>query len=338
MNRLQEITTLKSGISIILCTYNGADKLPLTLQALASQRVPEGIPWEIIFIDNNSSDDSSVVVQKTWDAISYKPKVRLTCLSETTPGKYYALNKGLKKAKYRYFIIVDDDNRLSPDYVAQAFELIDNQDHIGAIGSYTQAAFDANMPQEPTWLKKSAERYALGEQGSDGDVSYRKHLWGAGLVSRTDLYLKIYEKFPSFLINFSQKNILVVEDTEYCLRLLLRGFQLHYSSKLKLFHFIPNERLTQEYWTKLNYNIDQSFEVIDVYYMAVKVYSDKYKNPWQRRRLKLLTKLRYKMSNGIKKQRQRILLGFLFPESVYNTPLIDEVRKFIHDEELPCNK
>lgn len=328
---------MEAGISVILCTYNGAEKLPQTLDALAKQQVPVEIPWEIIFVDNNSSDNSSTIATASWEARSDKPDVPFISLTETTPGKYYALKKGLEKAKFSYFIIVDDDNWLNPDYVARAFKLIDGRPEIGAIGSRTEAAFEADNPGDPVWLNKKPERFAIGEQGTDGDVTYRKHLWGAGLVSRTELYLRIYDKYPSFLIDYSTKNILVVEDTEYCLRLILRGFRLHYASELKLFHFIPNERLTQEYWTKLNGNIDQSFEVIDVYYMAVKVYSDKYQNSWQRFRLKLLTHLRFRMRSGIKRQRQRILLGLLFPASSYNTPLIDAVRRFIQDEELPRN-
>lgn len=337
MDDLQKITTLQSGISVILCTYNGADKLTPTIEALAKQQVPTNINWEIIFVDNNSNDNSTEVVKKSWDAIVDKPAISFICLSEPKPGKYYAFNKGLKQAKYRYFIIVDDDNRLEPNYLSTAFNLINGQDHIGAIGSYTEAEYEEEHAKIPTWLQRPNERYAIGAQGSDGDVTYRKHLWGAGLVSRTELYRRMYEKYPSFLIDFSDKNILVVEDTEYCLRLILRGFRLHYSSKLKLRHFIPNERLTKEYWLKLNANIDRSFEVIDVYYMAVKVYSDKYKSPLQLLRLKILTGLRYRMRSGIKKQRQRILLGLLFPQSTYNSPLIDAVRRFIKDDELPRN-
>lgn len=328
---------MKAGISVILCTYNGADKLPQTIKALAKQRVPPEIPWEIIFVDNNSSDNSSAVAAASWNALSDKPDVPFINLSETTPGKYYALNTGLKKAQFSYFIIVDDDNWLNPNYVAQAFTLIDGRPEIGAVGSHTKAAFETDNPHALVWLNKKPERFAIGQQGTDGDVTYRKHLWGAGLVSRTELYLRIYEKYPSFLIDYSTKNILVVEDTEYCLRLILRGFQLHYASELKLFHFVPNDRLTKEYWIKLNSNIDQSFEVIDVYYMAVKIDSEKYKNPLQLLRLKLLTHLRYRMRTGIKKQRQRILLGLLFPKSRYNTPLIDAVRRFIQDDELPRN-
>lgn len=335
MNDLHKKIALEPGISIIVCTYNGVDKLPLTIQALAKQVVPQEISWEIIFVDNNSADNSSAVARAAWDGITNKPNIPFISLSESKAGKYYALNRGLKQARYTYFIIVDDDNRLCPDYIHQAFELIDKQPYIGAIGSFSQAVFQDDALPIPTWFKTGAERYAIGAQGTDGDVTYRKHLWGAGLVSRTDLYLRIYEKYPSFLINYSKKDILVVEDTEYCLRLILRGFQLHYSSKLKLLHFIPNQRLSKEYWKKLNYNIDQSFEVIDVYYMAAKLYSKKYKNPLQRLKLKLLTPLRYQMQTGTKKARQRILLGLLFPKSAYSTPLIDEVRTFISDKELP---
>ena len=335
LNDLSGIVTLQPGISIILCTFNGADKLPPTIQALADQRVPKHIPWEIIFVDNDSTDNSSAIAKAVWNSIKDKPNIPVACLSEQKSGKYYALEKGLKQARYKYFIIVDDDNRLSSDYVHQAFELIDKQPHIGAIGSHSQATFQDDALLIPAWFRTGAERYAVGEQGVDGDVTKRKHLWGAGLVSKTELYLKMYEKYPSLLFNSSKKDILVGEDTEYCLRLILRGFRLHYSSKLKLFHFIPNQRLGREYWKKLNNNINQSFEVIDVYYMAAKVSSEKYRKPLQLLKLKFLTPLRYRLLSGQKKARQRILLGLLFPKSRYNTPLIESVQNFICDKELP---
>lgn len=337
MNDFPEMKSLEPGMSIILCTYNGADKLAKTIETLGQQVVQPEISWEIIFVDNNSSDNSSAIARDIWENVENRPNVPFISFSEPQSGKYYALNKGLREAKYSYFIIVDDDNWLQSDYVQQAFKLIHNQPHIGAVGSSTQAAFEDDAKGDRRWMEKLPERYAIGEQGTDGDVTYRKHLWGAGLVSRTDLYLKMYEKYPSFLINPHKKNILVTEDTEYCLRLILRGFRLHYSSTLKLYHFIPNERLTKEYWTKLNDNIDQSFEIIDVYYMAVKIYSDKYQKPLQRLRIKLLTRLRYRTQKGMKKARQQIVLGLLFPKSVYNNPLIDKVRTFISDSELPRN-
>ncbi len=333
----QNTNTLRPGVSIILCTYNGANKLPKSIAGLAEQRVPETIPWEIIFVDNNSTDNSESISRLSWDKNPNNRNIPFTYLSESRPGKYFALTKGLKIAKYEYFIIVDDDNILHPNYVRLAFELIHKQPHIGAIGSKTEALFEEPTPTIPKWLSTNAERYAIGEQGTKGDVTTRKHLWGAGMVSRTNLYLTFYQKYPSFLVTHSDQNILVAEDTEYCLRLILRGFRLYYEPELVLQHYVPNERLSIEYWHKLNLNIENSFQVIDAYYMATKVYSHKYNTTLKKLRLKILTKVRARIQSGQKKARQKMLLGILFPTSRFSTPLIKDVHSFITDPVLPKN-
>ena len=46
------------GVSFLLCTYNGAPRLAETLACLAAQETPAGFPWEIIFVDNASTDGS----------------------------------------------------------------------------------------------------------------------------------------------------------------------------------------------------------------------------------------------------------------------------------------
>lgn len=333
----QNINTLIPGVSVVLCTYNGAHKLPKSIEGLAEQRVPGSIPWEIIFVDNNSTDNSETIARLAWDNNPGNQKIPFTRLSESRPGKYFALTEALKIAKYRYFIIVDDDNILHPDYVRIAFELIHRQPHIGAIGSKTEALFEQPTPTIPKWLTRNAERYAIGEQGTKGDVTIRKHLWGAGMVSRTDLYLAFYQKYPSFLVNHSEQNILVAEDTEYCLRLILRGFRLYYYPELVLQHYVPNDRLSIEYWRKLNLNIENSFQVIDAYYMATKAYSNKYTTALQKLRLKILTTIRAVVQSGQKKARQKMLLGILFPTSKHNTPLIKDVNSFVSDPLLPKN-
>ncbi|MFN6947050.1 MAG: glycosyltransferase family 2 protein, partial [Cytophagaceae bacterium] len=44
-------------ISIIICTYNRAESLRRTLNSIITMTVPEDLLWEIIIVDNNSSDN-----------------------------------------------------------------------------------------------------------------------------------------------------------------------------------------------------------------------------------------------------------------------------------------
>ena len=340
MENVKTNRSLEIGVSVIICTYNGSSKLPQTLLALAKQIVPNAIPWEIILIDNNSKDNSSAIAQTFWANLTDKPSISFTCISESTPGKYYALTRGLQVAKYSYFIIVDDDNWLQQNYIAKAFQLMQQHDDIGALGGQSIAVFqDTTSKELPTWFLKDQERYAIGTQGYDGDVTQRRHLWGAGMVSRTQLYLEIYSKYPSFLIGYGGKDILIAEDTEYCLRLILLGYKLYYSSTLLLNHFVPEERLTKSYWQKLTTNINHSFDVINAYYVAVKLSEKKYQNSVQQFRLKYLTYIRRLLTtNTLKKSRYSFILGFLAPHSKYHNKLVEKIQQFMSDTSLPLKK
>ncbi|MGO3307207.1 MAG: glycosyltransferase, partial [Sphingobacterium sp.] len=75
MSDIKQNRTLTPGVSIIICTYNGAQKLPKTIQALADQNVPDNIPWEIIFVDNNSSDNSQTVAKMNWNNLPKTAKI-----------------------------------------------------------------------------------------------------------------------------------------------------------------------------------------------------------------------------------------------------------------------
>ena len=70
-------------ISVIICTYNGASRLPATLEKLAAQSVPAECPWEVLLIDNASTDDTAAVAKQI--AIDFPAPLRV--LHEPTPGK-----------------------------------------------------------------------------------------------------------------------------------------------------------------------------------------------------------------------------------------------------------
>ena len=55
------------GVSVIVCCYNSAERLPETLKYLSMQNVPENMPWEIIIVDNNSTDSTNDVAMEIWN-------------------------------------------------------------------------------------------------------------------------------------------------------------------------------------------------------------------------------------------------------------------------------
>jgi hypothetical protein len=54
------------GVKVAICTYNGAARLPATLQHLAAQRVPAHLEWEVLLVDNASNHRSAAVAWQCW--------------------------------------------------------------------------------------------------------------------------------------------------------------------------------------------------------------------------------------------------------------------------------
>ena len=84
------------GVSIIICCHNGAERLPETIRHIARQRVPAHIPWELLIIDNGSTDDTALVARKEWQKHRVDTYIRI--VRESTLGLSYARARGFREA------------------------------------------------------------------------------------------------------------------------------------------------------------------------------------------------------------------------------------------------
>jgi glycosyltransferase involved in cell wall biosynthesis len=98
-------------VSVIIPTHNRADALRATLESLIEQKAPP--PWEVIVINNASSDDT---VEVLHDMRRYLPLVEL---NESIPGKSHALNRAISAARGALLLFTDDDVTPSPMWIAE---------------------------------------------------------------------------------------------------------------------------------------------------------------------------------------------------------------------------
>lgn len=102
--------------SVVLCVRNGASTLPGQLAALANQRCPR--PWELVVVDNGSTDDTVDVVE-SW-------RQRLPVLTVVTAneraGLGYARNIGAAVAQSQLLAFCDADDVADPGWLAALLE------------------------------------------------------------------------------------------------------------------------------------------------------------------------------------------------------------------------
>jgi hypothetical protein len=100
------------NISVIIATYNRAAMLAGVLQRLERQRVPAGTSWEVLVVDNNSTDGTAET------AAGYRDRLPVRVVREPTPGKSHALNTGLAVSGAEWVLFTDDDVELPDGWVA----------------------------------------------------------------------------------------------------------------------------------------------------------------------------------------------------------------------------
>jgi glycosyltransferase involved in cell wall biosynthesis len=259
---------MKLGVSIVICCYNSADRLPKALSHLGFQSALHDPNWEIIVVDNASTDNTSEVAKQACpEAI----KSRLLVVTEPKSGLSNARITGLHAARYNIISFIDDDNWVSPDWIAQVNEAFATDVKLGVLGGPSLPVYEG---QPPPWIDKIKGFYALGPQHQeDGDITEAQGslLWGAGLTIRREALMQLFHQGFEFLMNDRKGSILSTGgDTEICFALRAMGWSLRYDSRLTLQHFVPSSRLTWEYACKLMLGMGSASVVITIYLIAFK--------------------------------------------------------------------
>lgn len=226
------------GVTVAVCCHDSAKVLPVTMEHLARQRVPDGIPWEVLVVDNASRDGTAMVARDVWAEVGGNTPFRV--VPEPEPGLVAARNRAAQSARYEFVLYCDDDNRLAPDYVRRVYEVLADAPDVGVLGGRGDAEFE---DAEPVWFDRYPQYYATGPQAeSSGDVTEGKgFVYGAGFALRRSVWLSVQdEHFESPLGAYERGS----NDIEVCYLMRLAGSRIWYDESLRFRHFLPARRLT----------------------------------------------------------------------------------------------
>lgn len=249
---MEELSKYIEGVSVVIVTYNGSNRLLPTLTHLAKQK-NIAFDFEIILVDNNSSDGTSEKAQQLWNEL--KSPFTLRIVSEKQPGTMYARKRGVNESRYRYMLYCDDDNWLNEEYVSTAYHIISQHNQIAAVGGKGIMEYELGF-KVPDWMKEYEHNFGTGAQGKqDGDTTNDKGcLYTAGAIIDLKWLDKLYGMgFSSTLTGRDGKTLVAGEDTELMYALRIIGGKLYYSSKMTFKHYMPAARINWEYLKKLWY-------------------------------------------------------------------------------------
>jgi len=232
------------NITVVLCTYNRCESLAKTLESIGASRVPENIVWEVLVVDNNSTDQTRQVVED----FCRRDPIHFRYLLETNVGKSHALNAGVSKALGEVLVFTDDDVVVEPTWLRNLTSSLGGEEWAGA-GGRTLPAHPFSAPrwlplEGPYSMKGVLALFDRGNQAGILDVppygvnmAFRRGMFENYGVFRTDLG-------PSPNLEIPRPN----EDTEFGRRLLAAGERLRYEPSAVVYHPVPEDRLKKRYF------------------------------------------------------------------------------------------
>ncbi len=229
--------------------------MPETLAHLARQKVRDDIRWEVLIIDNASTDATGEIAEELWPKEAPAP---LRVAHEARPGLAYARLRGLAEARYEFLSFIDDDNWVCEDWVQIAYSQMLAHPQVGILGASSSPSFEI---APPAWFHQVEFMYAITPRTwKAGDFTHQPGtIWGAGMVVRKSAWLHVREcDSPQLLLGRLNNSMSGGEDTELSYQMRLAGWKLWYEPRLHFQHFLPAGRLRWEYVRRLFYGSGQA--------------------------------------------------------------------------------
>ncbi len=234
--------------TVAIPTYNGAEKLPLVLEKLRSQINTESISWEVIVVDNNSSDNTSKIVKDYQSRFS--EFVSIKYLFEPQQGAAFARWKAIKEAKSAYIGFLDDDVLPDQNWVSVAYSFCQAHPQAGAVGGQIHGDFEVKPPPE---YKRVYPFLSIREHGSKPHLFEPNKLrlpTTASLVVSKKAWNESVPTHPT-LIGRVGKSMLGAEDYELLLYIHKNGWEIWYNPEMESYHKISAHRLERDYLLSL---------------------------------------------------------------------------------------
>src|SRR4051812_8758284 len=135
----------RPDISVVVPTYNRGPQLEALLTSLLDQDMG-ALEYEIVVVDNNSSDDTRSIVETV---ASRDPRGRLRYVFEPRQGVSYARNTGVAQTTAPVIAFLDDDGVPGRDWVREMKRAFDEHPEVDCIGGRIKPRW---VHPCPSWL------------------------------------------------------------------------------------------------------------------------------------------------------------------------------------------
>lgn len=255
---------IQTRLTVVICAHNPhPERLRRTLAGLRAQTLAPS-EWECLLVDNISSPSIAV------ETFSDDAPAGLRILHEPLAGLSHARARGFSAAHGEIAVLVDDDNVLAKDYLADVLALFYRHPRVGVLGGKSQPEFQT---PPAAWTTEFHSLLALRDLGDQPLISSglrptgaRRNEYpvfapiGAGMAIRRAAWEAWLHSPTRHLLSDRRGGELTSGgDNDIVLCAMRAGWEVGYFPTLILTHLIPPERTTADYLARLNRAIQHSW-------------------------------------------------------------------------------
>jgi len=272
-------------LSIIIVSYNTQKLLRDCIQSVIDST--KDISYEIIVVDNNSTDGSQQILNETY------PDIKLLCNKDNV-GFSRANNQGFRVSSGQYLLFLNSDTIVSNNAVLKMVDYMKENQEAGIVGP--KILNERHQPTRSYMQFMDAGTLFLGSKNLRFLFDVEKHrlhfsqydydsiqnvpwLSGASLM----IARNIFEEAGLF----DERYFLYLEDMDLCLQVHKRGYQVVYFPRAEITHLFggsshqQHDRLNQLYNESMAYYFHKNYPGLQ--YFLAKLYIRLFTNIVRRR-------------------------------------------------------
>ncbi len=255
------------SISIIIATYNRGQRLLGTLRSLVAQESLDPREWEVVVVNNNSTDNTTALFD---DFAAAHSGLDLRMVDEDRQGLSWARNRGIGEARGEVVAIIDDDEEVNPEFAAAYVDFFRRHPEVLIAGGRIVPRYvgpDGEEVEPPSWMSRWTERPIAGTL--DGGPREKPFVQGGRLFAKGGypgggnmaVRRLAFERWGLFDTSLGRVGAALVggEEKELCHRIVSgSGVDAWYVPGAVIHHIISPDKLTSEYLRRLSRGVGAS--------------------------------------------------------------------------------
>ncbi|NCB91602.1 MAG: glycosyltransferase family 2 protein [Clostridia bacterium] len=209
-------------VSVIIPNYNGMQYVKRCLDSLRKQTLKE---WEVLFVDNGSTDGSKELVEREY------PEVKVIALPENL-GFCGAVNLGIKAASAEYVVLLNNDTEAEPKFLEQLYEGIRKKKNaFSAAAMMLQFHDHRKIDDAGNYYNALGWAFARGKGKPEENYREEKKIFSS--CAGAAIYRK---KLVEELGYLDEEHFAYLEDMDLGYRAMIAGYENWYLPKARVYH------------------------------------------------------------------------------------------------------